>query len=282
MLYVPAPPEPAAAGIESKIAPPFYRQHLVAIAAFFVAMAFLAAPWSFELKAHAAMHGLCAQTPSHSFFFEGRALPFDGRMTGIYSGLLSTVLILVALGKHRSAGLPSIGAGTLLLAFVGAMAVDGFNSLFKDLGKWHPYQPSNDCRLLTGWMAGIGIGTVLVMLVGMTIWHRPRTSERVIGRWWMPLLLVIPIVPVRLLIGTGSDLIFYPYSLLLMASAVAAFTTLVLVTVLMLMNRENRFERFEQLRGLAVVSMLIAIGVILAIGGGRFWLEAVTHAPPLV
>jgi hypothetical protein len=162
------------------------------------------------------------------------------------------------------------------------MAVDGFNSLFKDLGKWHPYQPSNDYRLLTGWMAGIGIGTVLVMLVGMTIWHRPRTSERVIGRWWMPLLLVIPIVPVRLLIGTGSDLIFYPYSLLLMASAVAAFTTLVLVTVLMLMNRENRFERFEQLRGLAVVSMLIAIGVILAIGGGRFWLEAVTHAPPLV
>ncbi len=123
---------------------------------------------------------------------------------------------------------------------------------------------------------------IVLMLVGMTIWHRPRTRERVIGRWWIPFLLILPIVPVRLLIGTGSDLIFYPYSLLLMASAVIAFTTLVLVTALMLMNRENQFERFEQLRGLAVVSMLIAIGIILAIGGGRFWLEAVPHAPPPV
>lgn len=261
---------------------PFYRRHLLAIVSFFVAMAFFAAPWSFELKAHAAMHGLCAQTPSHSFFFDGRALPFDGRMTGIYSGLLSTVIILVAMGRHHAAGPPSLAAGVLLISFAGVMGLDGLNSLIADLGKWHPYAPSNKYRLLTGWMAGIAIGTVMVMLVGMSIWRRPRTRERVIPTWWLPFLLLLPVVPVRLLIGTGSDLVFYPFSLLLMGSALIAFTTLVLVTAVMLLNRENQFERFGQLRPMAAASMLIAIAIILAIGGGRFWLEAVTHAPPLV
>ena len=94
--------------------------------------------------------------------------------------------------------------------------------------------------------------------------------------------MLLPIIPVRLLIRTGSDLIFYPYSLLLMGSAVVAFTTLVLVTTLMLLNRENRYEQFSQLRTLTAVSIVVAIAIILAIGGGRFWLEAVTNAPPLV
>jgi uncharacterized membrane protein len=282
MTFMPVPPDTATNPEEGSGSESFYRRHMLAIVAFFVAMAFLAAPWSFELKAHVAMHGLCAQTPSHSFFFDGRALPFDGRMTGIYSGLLSTVIILVAMGRHRAAGLPSIGSSIVLLTFVAAMALDGFNSLFFDLGKWHPYTPSNEYRLLTGWMAGIGIGTILVMLAGMTLWRRPRTRERVIPRWWFPIAMLLPLVPVRLLIGTGSDAIFYPYSFLLMVSAVVAFTTLVLVTTLMLLNRENRYERFDQLRMLTAISVVIAIALILAIGGGRFWLEAVTHAPALV
>ncbi|MCC6674428.1 MAG: hypothetical protein IT339_04465 [Thermomicrobiales bacterium] len=136
--------------------------------------------------------------------------------------------------------------------------------------------------MLTGWMAGVGIGVVLVMLIGMTVWSRPRTKERVLSRWSMPIVLVLPVIPMRMLIGTGSELVYYPLSFFLMASAVMAFTALVLVTVLMLRNRENQFERFEQLQGTTVVSMVVAIVIILAIGGGRFWLEAVTHAPPLV
>jgi uncharacterized membrane protein len=282
MTFMPVPPETASIPEERAGSAPFYRRHVLAIVAFFVAMAFLAAPWSFELKAHAAMHGLCAQTPSHSFFFDGRALPFDGRMTGIYSGLLSTVIILVALGRHRAAGLPSASAGIVLLVFAAAMAADGFNSLLFDLGKWHPYRPSNEYRLLTGWMAGIGIGTVIVMLAGMTLWRRPRTKERVVSSWWLPAALLLPLAPVRLLMGTGSDAVFYSFSLLLMASVVVAFTTLVLVTTLMLLNRENQYERFDQLRALTAISVVIAVALILTIGGGRFWLEAVTHAPALV
>ena len=99
--------------------------------------------------------------------------------------------------------------------------------------------------------------------------------------WWWPIALLLPIVPVRILIGTGAGWVYYSFSLILMASAVVAFATLVLVTVLMLLNRENRFERFDQLRGTVALSVLVAIVLILAIGGARFWLEAITHAPAL-
>ena len=282
MTFMPVPPDTATNPEEGSGSESFYRRHMLAIVAFFVAMAFLAAPWSFELKAHAAMHGLCAQTPSSLLLFRRPSAAVRWANDRYILRLLSTVIILVAMGRHRAAGLPSIGSSIGLLTFVAAMALDGFNSLFFDLGKWHPYTPSNEYRLLTGWMAGIGIGTIIVMLAGMTLWRRPRTRERVIPRWWFPIAMLLPLVPVRLLIGTGSDAIFYPYSFLLMVSAVVAFTTLVLVTTLMLLNRENRYERFDQLRMLTAISVVIAIALILAIGGGRFWLEAVTHAPALV
>ena len=281
MTFIPAPPETTSTADRVPASEPLYRRYSVAIVAMIASAAFLVAPWSFEHKAHAAMHGLCAQTPSHTFYFDGRALPFDGRMTGIYGGLFFTVAILFG-ARRRAAGLPSAGALVVLVLFGGAMAIDGFNSLLTDLGKWHPYTPSNELRVITGWMAGIGIGAVMVMLVGMTLWYRPRTSQRVLGGWWMPFALMLPIIPFRLLMGVDMNVIYYSLSILLMTSAVIAFTTLVLVTLVMLRNQENRYERFAQLRSMTAVSMLIAIAIILAIGGGRFWLEAVTHAPALV
>ena len=42
-----------------------------------------------EHKAHAFLHGICAQRPSHSLQVGDELLPFDARMTGIYTGFLS-------------------------------------------------------------------------------------------------------------------------------------------------------------------------------------------------
>jgi hypothetical protein len=44
-----------------------------------VAALFLAYPAALDDKARAALHGLCAQRPSHSFAFDDRLLPFDAR-----------------------------------------------------------------------------------------------------------------------------------------------------------------------------------------------------------
>ena len=63
---------------------------------------FLLAPWSIEVKSIAILHGLCAQRPSHSFWFGSDRLPFDSRMTGIYGGFLVTQLYLLARGRFRA------------------------------------------------------------------------------------------------------------------------------------------------------------------------------------
>src|SRR5215213_6245247 len=87
---------------------------------------FFAAPWAWQHKAHVALHGLCAQTPSHTLLLGGRPLPFDSRMTGIYGGFAIGFACLALMGRHRSARLPSFSLMALLAAFVGVMAVDGF------------------------------------------------------------------------------------------------------------------------------------------------------------
>jgi uncharacterized membrane protein len=260
----------------------YYLRHAFSVAALLAVIAFLLAPWPFEIKAHAVLHGICGQTADHTSSFDGKLLPLDDRCVGIYSGLLSTFLILMALGRKRAAGLPSPAAGVVLALFLGALAVDGFNSLFTDLGLSHPYTPSNGLRLLTGWMAGIGIGTLMAVLTALVLWQRPRTDDRVLPSWWWPLLLLLPVVPAWILIGTGSSVVYYPYTLFLMLSAIVAFSTLALCTVVMLRNKENVYDRIGQLTPLATLAMFAAIGVLLALAGARFWFEAATHVPALV
>src|SRR5262245_47592140 len=48
--------------------------------------AFLFSPGSIAAKSHLALHGICAQRPSHSLRLGGETLPMDARMTGIYIG----------------------------------------------------------------------------------------------------------------------------------------------------------------------------------------------------
>ena len=48
--------------------------------------AFIALPGAVDEKTQQALHGLCAQRPSHSYWLGDARLPFDARMTGIYGG----------------------------------------------------------------------------------------------------------------------------------------------------------------------------------------------------
>ena len=171
MSYLPVPPDRQDLTHPANDVPTFYRRHLLEILVALLTIVFLAAPWSFQVKAHALLHGICGQTPGHTLTLGGMALPLDTRCVGIYLGLLATVLMLIASGRHRSAAMPSPGAGVVLIVFLAALSVDGLNSLMTDLGKWHLYSPSNDLRLITGWMTGVAIGSVLVMVTGMTLWR---------------------------------------------------------------------------------------------------------------
>lgn len=273
MAYLPAPGdnETFAGGADQNV--PFYRRYLGVFAVAIIVVVFLAAPFSFEDKAHAVLHGICGQTPGHTLQFEGMSLPLDSRCVGIFAGLLSTFLILLGLGRSRAAGLPTLGAGIILLIFLGAMALDGLNSLMFDLGRWHPYTPTNDLRLLTGWMAGVGLGTLLLMVTGMSLWRRPKTSMRAIPSWWWPFALMAPLLPFWALLRTGSSLIFYPTSMALMGAALTAFSALAVCSIVMLRNRDNTYTSVAQLSSTLCLGIVIAAGILLLMSGGRFWLE---------
>jgi uncharacterized membrane protein len=278
MAYLPAPSTQSDL-IDSNRPVPFYRRHLVPITIGALVVAFLAAPWSFEEKAHAVLHGICGQTPGHTLSFGGMQLPLDTRCVGIYLGLLTSVVTLLAAGRRRAAGLPSRGAGALLLLFLGAMALDGLNSLLTDLGRWHPYTPSNDLRLLTGWLTGVALGSVLVMVTGMTLWSQPNMKKRILPSWRWPVGLALPCAVVWLLLESGSSLVYYPVSLLLIAAAVLAFATLAACAIVMLRNQDNKYATFQQFAPVAVAGIFIALLVLFVLGGGRFWLESALGLP---
>src|SRR6476620_7328003 len=103
----------------------------------------IAAPWSVDTKFRAVVHGLCAQRPSHSYALGGTNLPFDARMTGIYGGVMTTVLCLLARGRWRAITLPSRGILAALVGFVSLMGADGVNSTLQDFGLPYAYEPQN-------------------------------------------------------------------------------------------------------------------------------------------
>ncbi|MCC6791704.1 MAG: DUF2085 domain-containing protein [Thermomicrobiales bacterium] len=242
---------------------------------------FFAAPWSIEHKAHAALHGLCAQTPSHTFLLGDRRLPFDARMTGIYGGFITTAIYLLATGRHRAAALPSWGVLSLLAMLVGLMAVDGFNSLFLDLGRPHPYQPDNHLRLATGMGAGLSLAIIICYLFAVTLWRLPRASERVArGR---DLALLLPLqVPFALLVLSGSAWLWLPIAGILICSAVAVVSSLALVSIVLFRRLDYSFDRLADVHRVATHAVLAGITIMALLSGGRFALERLLGLPPLM
>ena len=238
-------------------------------------LAFLAAPWPLQHKAHAALHGLCAQNPSHTFLMGRSPLPFDARMTGIYGGFAVAFACLIWLGRHRAARLPSYPLMALLAALVGVMAIDGFNSLFLDLGRPHPYQPDNRLRLLTGIGTGISLAVILCYLIGSTLWRRPDTKQPVLT--WRDLGILLPAqAPFALLVLSGWGWLSAPLTVGLVMAAVAVLTTLALVAIVLFKRLDYSFDGAGELHAHATAAMIVAVAAMALLASGRFLLEHVT------
>ena len=118
-------------------------------------VAFLLLPGSIATKTHLALHGICAQRPSHSLYLDGAALPLDARMTGMYISAAATICWLIAAGRMRATKSPPLSVLAVLAGFVDRYWPPmAFNALAVDLGLPHPYEPSNVARLVTGILAG--------------------------------------------------------------------------------------------------------------------------------
>lgn len=235
---------------------------------------FLALPWSLETKALAMLHGLCAQQPSHTFFFGDSRLPFDARMTGIYGGFAVTTLTLAGLRRWRAARVPPVPLLVVLGTFVVVMGIDGLNSTMVDIRQWHLYEPRNELRLITGQLTGVTLATFVWLLIGQIGFA--RTARRCIAPLasWRDLTIVVAAQAMfAALVFSGWSALRVPITLLLLLAAFAAVTGLSLAFVLLLGRRESLARSTGALAGPATLALVIAVLIIGGLGGGRFMLE---------
>jgi uncharacterized membrane protein len=235
--------------------------------------AFLALPWSIEHKAHMALHGLCAQQVSHTYAFGDRLLPFDARMTGIYTGYLVTAGVLFATGAHRWCRPPALSRLVILALLGGAMAVDGLNSLFVDLGQPHLYAPRNDLRLITGALAGFVLAVGVCFLTASSVWSLVDTRKQTVESLRVAPAAGLAWLPLGLAVVSGWGFLYVPLTLLLITASALALTNLALVIIVILRRRDFTFASFESLGGYQVAALAAALATMAALAVGRSLLE---------
>ena len=253
----------------------------LALAVGTAAVAFTLAPWPLEQKAHALLHGLCTQRPSHSLTFGAHILPFDARMTGIYAGFLVSFLYLIARGRLRARSAPSIPTVALGALFIGAMALDGGNSFIADIGAGPMYTPANWLRLTTGILTGTALAPIVMYLLATTLWRPDHRHVPVVNG--IPELIAMAALqsPLAVLLVTGGDWLFDPTTMLLIVSALLLVSAIVLVVVVLVWHGDGVYTDLRQVQLPAIVAFALAIVVVATLGGGRFVLERLTGAPPL-
>lgn len=247
-----------------------------------VGLLFVAAPWPFAQKAHAFLHGLCAQRFSHSFLFSGQPLPFDARMTGIYGGFLITFAYLLLMGRARAWSLPSRSVLALLVAFVVALAIDGTNSTLRDFGIWYPYEPANWLRLVTGLLTGISLAVLLCYLLATTLWKNGDWQSATVRNVPEVALLVALQAPFVLAVLSGLGVLFTPISILLVLAAIGVFLSMALAMLTMLRRRDQTYRTGSELQWPLAAALVAALAVIGALAGGRFLLEWWIGIPPML
>lgn len=236
------------------------------------ATVFFGAPGGYGETSYALLHGLCAQTPSHTIHIGSQALPFDARMTGIYSGFAVTFVGLAITRRVFFYGDLPRSVIFLLIALLLGMAADGTNSLLTDLNVWHPWTSSNTLRLLTGYGVGVGLAVVLAWLLASSTWHLSQPTagvQSIRNLWFAPIGLVL----LGLLILWSPNWMHLPFSVVLVLSAWATVTLLVLVSVLLALKLDESVKSFARLHVPVAISGLLAVSIMIGLGSFRFWIE---------
>lgn len=264
MSSTPAPPRPT-----------FWLWPTIIVAGL---VATLLLPGGFVSTARTVLHGLCAQTPDHTFVIGGHMLPFDARMTGIYTGALAGLIVLAALHRFLHQQLPPVSVLVLLAIGFLSMALDGTNSLLTDLGFWHPWETTNSTRLVTGYLAGVAMAVALVWLIAGTLWHLAENKPVVqTPKEYAYMLVPLPIV--WLLVEQGLGWMYVPVSLLLMLSAWIVLALLATSAVLLVTRWDDRIMHIGQVHVPGALGLVIGLGIALALAFGRAWLERTLGIP---
>jgi uncharacterized membrane protein len=224
-----------------------------------------------DWKMYAVVHGVCAQI--HNVSLGGQQVPICARNTGIYSSFLVTSLYLIALGRGRAAKIPSRGISIMLLLFVVMMAIDGFNSFFRDMFLPHLYTPRNELRTLTGIGMGVSISVLLFLILNLSLRGNADPDMPVIKSWLeLGGALVINFLVLLALYG-NVVFMYWPIAISAWLGIIGVLFCVNLLLTSLAMGYEGRVMRVAQLAKPATIAVVLTGIELGLLSAGRFWLE---------
>lgn len=219
-----------------------------------------------------AGYAFCHRITSRSFTIAGRQFPLCARCTGMYLGVMLTLVMLVLSGRWRWSQLPPARIMLVLIGFVALMGIDGLNSyshFFPDIP--HLYTPHNVLRLLTGLGTGLAMGSFVFPALAQTLWYE-QVWQAPLGTWRDLFDLVVVAAAAALLIFSNQPTILYVMGLASSAGlliTVAALNTMILLIVA---RRDARLKTWRQALLPSGIGLTFAILQISLIAFARFQL----------
>jgi uncharacterized membrane protein len=209
-------------------------------------------------KADAIGYAVCHRIDLRSLHLGDRQLPLCARCSGMYLGAL-LALIYYQIGRPRAGLFPPRVVIYIFVMFVLMWAVDGFNS-FIHLLPFGPrlYTPSNTLRLITGFLMGIPLATMVYPLFNQTMWRdwKPVPVLKTVADLVVLLLLTAIFV---ILILSENVLILYPLALLSSLGVIALLAGIYATLTVTVLRWENQAAAWRDL------TLPIPAGVTLAI-----------------
>lgn len=237
------------------------------------------APGGLLDKADHVGYAVCHQIPIRSPFFGGRQLPLCARCSGQFLGALAGLVLLIALGRGKAGQLPPRPVIVVLLGFIAAWAVDGFNSyltLFP--GAPHLYEPHNILRTTTGTMQGVALISLTLPFFNVTLWSRPSPRPTIANlREVAALLTLIGLIVAA--VGSEWAALLYPLALLSAAGTLMMLTLVMTMLVTLGLRRDGRARGWSDALPLLTAGLALALLSVLAINLLRSWLTAELGLP---
>lgn len=204
-----------------------------------VALFALFSPWPLQAKLRTIGHACCAQIPSHTITFTGGGMmPIDARNSGIYLGVFMVIALLWLTGRQRAALYAPARVRNLLMAFVLAMMLDGFNSLAIEKHLSAYYQTTNAVRAVTGTLAGMALTILVVPIFNRLVWREPEVIAIAEDFSELAGYLVGALVIVLALIQ-APPLLYHPLSILSIAGLLITLTMVNTCIILVSLRRER-------------------------------------------
>jgi uncharacterized membrane protein len=231
-------------------------------------------PGSFAERLGWVVHGVCAK--EHTLTLGGVVLPLCQRNTGIYSGFLATVLTLLLLGRGRAAKLPPRSILILLGFNVAWMGLDGFNSLFLDIGAPHPYTPQPVLRILSGLAMGMSMGTMLIFAFNSTLRADARRDQRVLGSWRDVAVVALVELALFALIQLAGPVIAYPLAIFSTLGILLVMFGVNVMVIAMVSRYEGAVTRIAQLARPGMLAMVLTVLEFGLLAWARIAVEGAT------